>query len=125
MKNEQTGANSIVLMRGAMHKIPLANVLYIDVGKKTSALQKTSAMVPPSACFSLLTQQGSLDLQTNSKLERDAVVSSLCYLLDQVHVSADWRRLYQDSNAGTPSEIGSSAISSELFAGGGPTNADI
>ena len=45
--------------------------------------------------------------------------------LDQVHVSADWRRLYQDSNAGTPSEIGSSAISSELFAGGGPTNADI
>uniref|UniRef100_A0A6U2ZUR7 Uncharacterized protein n=1 Tax=Entomoneis paludosa TaxID=265537 RepID=A0A6U2ZUR7_9STRA len=118
----QSGSQSIVLMRGAMHRIPLANVLYIDVGKKTSALQKTSAVVPPSACFSLLTQQGSLDLQTNSKLERDAVVSSLCYLLDQVHVS-DWRKLYQDSSgstAGSPSEMGSaSAISTELLGGNG------
>ena len=99
--NTETGSSSIVLMRGAVHTIPLPNVLYIDVGKKTSALQKTTALVPPSACFSLLTQQGSLDLQTNSKLERDAVVSALSYLLDHVHTAGDWRTLYQDSASTT------------------------
>ena len=99
--NTETGSSSIVLMRGAVHTIPLPNVLYIDVGKKTSALQKTTALVPPSACFSLLTQQGSLDLQTNSKLERDAVVSALSYLLDHVHTGGDWRTLYQDSASST------------------------
>ena len=115
VENPETGATSIVLMRGAIHKIPLANVVYIDVGKKTSALQKTTAVVPPSSCFSLLTQQGSLDLQTNSKLERDAVVSALSYLLDEVHASAsgsgaDWRKLYQDTASINSSATSTSSV---------------
>lgn len=92
----QSGDTSIVLMRGAMHKIPVPNILYIDVGKKTSALMKTSVVVPATVCFSLLTQNGSLDLQTNSKLERDALVCCLSMALDEVH-SQDWRRLYEEN----------------------------
>ena len=46
-----------------MHRIPAGNVLYIDVGKKTTALLQTpSTAVAPSTCFLLLTQAGSLDL---------------------------------------------------------------
>jgi len=101
----QSGDTSIVLMRGALHKIPLPNVLYIDVGKKTSALMKTSMVVPSTTCFSLLTQNGSLDLQTNSRLERDALVCCLSMALDEVHTQ-DWRRLYEESPA--PSEYISS-----------------
>ena len=89
---------STVWVRGAMHRIPAGNVLYIDVGKKTTALLQTAATVAPSTCFSLLTQAGSLDLQANSKLERDAVVSALSYILDQVHQGSDWRRLYDESS---------------------------
>ena len=47
-------------------------------------------------CFSLLTQNGSLDLQANSKLERDALVSCFSMILDDVHTE-DWRALYEAS----------------------------
>lgn len=99
---------STVWVRGAMHRIPAGNVLYIDVGKKTTALLQTPASVQPTTCFSLLTQAGSLDLQANSKLERDAVVSALSYILDIVHQGADWRRLYDESSTiinGAPSSV--------------------
>jgi hypothetical protein len=95
---DQTGQVSIVLMRGSLHRIGLDHVLYIDVGKKTNALQRLdySNRVPDPTCFSLLTQNGSLDLQANSKLERDALVSCFSLLLDDVHVE-DWRALYEAS----------------------------
>ena len=101
-----------------MHRIPAGNVLYIDVGKKTTALLQTPATaVAPSTCFSLLTQAGSLDLQANSKLERDAVVSALSYILDQVHRGTDWRKLYDESstivNGRAPSSV--AAPSSEDY----------
>ncbi|KAL3939138.1 MAG: hypothetical protein SGBAC_006083 [Bacillariaceae sp.] len=90
----QSGQVSIVLMRGSLHRIALCNVLYIDVGKKTNALQKLPESVPAPCCFSLLTQNGSLDLQANSKLERDALVSCFSMILDDVH-SEDWRAIYE------------------------------
>jgi hypothetical protein len=94
----QSGQVSIVMMRGSSHRIGLANVLYIDVGKKTNALQRLNMeLAPPEqCCFSLLTQNGSLDLQANSKLERDALVSCFSMILDDVH-SEDWRALYEAS----------------------------
>ena len=98
-------------MRGSDHRIPVANILYIDVGKKTAALHRTSAGVSDSVCFSLLTQSGSLDLQTNSKLERDALVCSLSFVLDQVHTQ-NWRRLHDESPA--PSEYMSSVNMSRI-----------
>ena len=93
----QLGEISIVMMRGAMHRIGLPNILYVDVGKKTNALTKPENKdVPDSVCFSLLTQNGSLDLQANSRLERDALVSSFSMVLDEVHTQ-DWRSLYAES----------------------------
>jgi len=108
----QSGQVSIVLMRGSLHRIALCNVLYIDVGKKTNALQKLPESVPAPCCFSLLTQNGSLDLQANSKLERDALVSCFSMILDDVHTE-DWRAIYEatpepslvNSGSGSPDEV--------------------
>jgi hypothetical protein len=91
----QSGQVSIVLMRGSLHKIALKNILFIDVGKKTQALNLAKG-VPDVTCLSLLTQNGSLDLQANSKLERDSLVSCMSMILDDVH-DEDWRALYQAS----------------------------
>lgn len=94
----QSGQVSIVLMRGSLHRIALTNVLYIDVGKKTNALNRLDpTKVPEATCFSLLTQNGSLDLQANSKLERDSLVSCFSMILDDVHANEDWRALYEAS----------------------------
>mmetsp|Transcript_2671 Transcript_2671/g.4143 ORF Transcript_2671/g.4143 Transcript_2671/m.4143 type:complete len:115 (+) Transcript_2671:130-474(+) len=84
------------MVRGSIHSIPLRNVLYIDVGKKTTALIKDST-VEGTLCFSLLTANGSLDLQSNSKLERDALVSCLSFVLDEMNGGRDWRALYEPS----------------------------
>jgi hypothetical protein len=92
----QSGQVSVVLMRGSLHRIVLKSILYIDVGKKTQALQQTPDGVPDATCLSLLTQNGSLDLQANSKLERDALVSCFSMILDDVH-EEDWRALYEAS----------------------------
>jgi hypothetical protein len=84
-------------MRGSLHKIALPNVLYIDVGKKTTALKKVqNKNVLDAHCLSLLTQNGSLDLQTNSLLERDSIVACFSMVLDQIHAQ-DWRKLYEES----------------------------
>jgi hypothetical protein len=101
-----TGEVSIVLMRGSLHKIALPNILYIDVGKKTTALKKReNKHVSDHLCFSLLTQNGSLDLQANSLLERDSLVSCFSIVLDSIH-SQDWRKLYEESPP--PSQVSSS-----------------
>lgn len=104
-----SGDVSTVMIKGALHQIPLDNVLYIDVGKRTSALMKTSETVTDFTCFSLLTQNGSLDLQTNSQLERDALVCCLSIMLDKVHTTQDWRAMYQQTPE--PSESGSYGVS--------------
>jgi hypothetical protein len=106
--NNNDGA--MTLVRGVLHNIPMANVMYIDVGKKTTALMKVpDAAVPATTCFSLLTATGSLDLQANSKLERDALVSCFSLLLDQVHES-DWRRLYEETSSSTATGAASSSL---------------
>mmetsp|Transcript_26537 Transcript_26537/g.39256 ORF Transcript_26537/g.39256 Transcript_26537/m.39256 type:complete len:403 (+) Transcript_26537:129-1337(+) len=95
----QLGEISVVLIKGSTHKIALPNVLYIDVGKRTSALLKPETEHVPNSCFfSLLTQNGSLDLQTNSNLERDALVSCFSLILDQVH-DRDWRHMYDEGSS--------------------------
>ncbi len=108
---DQNGNVSIVLMRGSLHSIGLKNILYIDVGKKTHALALAQG-VPDTMCLSLLTQNGSLDLQANSKLERDSLVSCFSMILDDIH-EEDWRALYEASPE--PSIANSSAV----FSSGG------
>lgn len=108
----QSGEVSLVMMRGALHRIALPNVLYVDVGKKTNALLKTENRdVLDTTCFSLLTQNGSLDLQANSRLERDALVSCFSMVLDEVHTQ-DWRSLYAESP--DTSAVQSSCTGSDL-----------
>lgn len=110
----QLGEISLVMMRGALHRIALPNILYVDVGKKTNALKKQeNASVPEQVCFSLLTQNGSLDLQANSRLERDALVSAFSMILDEVHTQ-DWRSLYAESPE--TSAVMSSCTGSDLHA---------
>ncbi|CAB9512138.1 expressed unknown protein [Seminavis robusta] len=93
----QLGEVSLVMMRGALHRIALPNILYVDVGKKTNAFMKEENKdMLDTVCFSLLTQNGSLDLQANSRLERDALVICFSMILDEVH-SQDWRSLYAES----------------------------
>lgn len=118
----------IILVRGALHSIPIANILYLDVGMKTLAFltpKNSKATFVPNAlcCFSLLTNEGSLDLQTNSKLERDALVSCLCWILDYYCLNAkipsdsvgNWRCLYADSNVGAANDNASVlSVSSRL-----------
>lgn len=108
---DQNGNVSIVLMRGSLHSIALKNILYIDVGKKTHALALAKG-IPDNMCLSLLTQNGSLDLQANSKLERDSLVSCFSMILDDIH-DEDWRALYEAS----PEP--SLANSSTVFSSGG------
>jgi hypothetical protein len=75
---------STVLLRGALHSVPADQIVSIDAGKKTLALLKQGGPVlPASCCFSLLTAEGSLDLQCNSQLERDAVASCLRVLVQE------------------------------------------
>jgi hypothetical protein len=105
-----TTASTTILMQGTEHKIALPNILYIDVGKRTSALTKIeNSNLLDEWCFSLLTQNGSLDLQASTPIERDALVSSFSMILDQVH-NRDWRNMYSDD--GTSSVISSSIVTS-------------
>ncbi len=83
---------------GKLHSVALNNIMYVDVGKQTTALRRSeNASVPESLCFSLLTKEGSLDLEANSPRERDALVGSFSLVLDDVHAQ-NWRDIYRASN---------------------------
>jgi hypothetical protein len=111
------GQSSLILMRGGLHTIAMVNIVFLDVGKKTSAFMKPeNKHVPAAVCFSLLTAAGSLDLQANSQLERDALVSCLCMVLDKTHTNHDWRQLYNQSPEPSTCFSTVSHISTELIA---------
>ena len=99
-------------------RLPLANIMYIDVGKKTMALlQQTN--VSDEHCFSLLTASGSLDLQASTTLERDALVSCFSLLLDQVH-DRDWRLLYEETASSVAVASGGGGAAAAAAAASGP-----
>jgi hypothetical protein len=71
---------------GKLHQVPLSHIMYVNVGKQTTALRRVeNAAVNESLCFSLLTKEGSLDLEANSPRERDALVSCFSLVFDEVH----------------------------------------
>jgi hypothetical protein len=105
---DMNGKRSFVAVRGSLHRIDWKSIEYIDVGKRTDALKQATA-VADHLCFSLLTPDGSLDLQSNSQLERDTLVSCLGIKLDEVH-GGDWRQLFTTTDGGqTQSVPGSSS----------------
>jgi hypothetical protein len=96
-RRKSSGQNKEVKL-GKLHSVALTNIMYVDVGKQTTALRRSeNASVPESLCFSLLTKEGSLDLEANSPRERDALVGSFSLVLDNVHAQ-NWRDIYRASN---------------------------
>jgi hypothetical protein len=60
--------------------------------------------VSESLCFSLLTKEGSLDLEANSHRERDALVQCFSLVLDEVHAQ-NWRDIYRGPSSDMPSSF--------------------
>lgn len=103
----KTGARGEVTKpkMGKLHQVPLSHIMYVDVGKQTTALRRVeNAAVPEQLCFSLLTKEGSLDLEANSPRERDALVSCFSLVLDEVH-AANWRDIYRGPSSDMPSSF--------------------
>lgn len=96
-RKSSTGQNKEIKL-GKLHSVSMTNIMYVDVGKQTTALRRSeNASVPETLCFSLLTKEGSLDLEANSPRERDALVGSFSLVLDDVHAQ-NWRDIYRSSN---------------------------
>ena len=90
---------------GKLHQVPLSHIMYVDVGKQTTALRRVeNASVSDALCFSLLTKEGSLDLEANSPRERDALVSCFSLVLDEVHAQ-NWRDIYRGPSSDMPSSF--------------------
>lgn len=90
---------------GKLHQVPLSHIMYVDVGKQTTALRRVeNASVSENLCFSLLTKEGSLDLEANSPRERDALVSCFSLVLDEVHAQ-NWRDIYRGPSSDMPSSF--------------------
>lgn len=90
---------------GKLHQVPLSHIMYVDVGKQTTALRRVeNSSVSENLCFSLLTKEGSLDLEANSPRERDALVSCFSLVLDEVHAQ-NWRDIYRGPSSDMPSSF--------------------
>jgi len=90
---------------GKMHQVPLSQIMYVDVGKQTTALRRVeNASIAENVCLSLLTRDGSLDLEASSALERDALVNCFSLVLDEVHAK-NWRDVYRVPSSDLPSSF--------------------
>ena len=104
--NNNKGMASMIPKMGKLHSVPLAHIMYVDVGKQTTALRRVeNASVPDVLCFSLLTKEGSLDLEAASSRERDALVSCFSLVLDEVHSAQNWRDIYRGPSSDMPSSF--------------------
>lgn len=136
--NDGGGGGTLSLVRGQVRTVPLRQVRYIDVGKKTAAFTRLSdAAVPAGACCSILTDGGSLDVQAHSRPERDALVSCLSLLLDRQRQGDggggdDWRRFHDEassSNSNSNSILTTTTTaapsSAAVFVGSGYRRSDV
>lgn len=99
------GKTTLPPKMGKLHQVPLHHIMYVDVGKQTTALRRVeNAGVAESLCFSLLTKEGSLDLEASSPRERDALVNCFSLVLDEVHAQ-NWRDIYRGPSSDMPSSF--------------------
>jgi hypothetical protein len=104
-ETRKKGSKDMKPKMGKLHQVPLAHIMYVDVGKQTTALRRVeNASVLDALCFSLLTKEGSLDLEANSARERDALVSCFSLVLDEVHAQ-NWRDIYRGPSSDMPSSF--------------------
>lgn len=69
-------------MPSKKYKLDLSEVLFVDWGKKTKNLVKAS--VDEDLCFSLVSQTSTLDLQVNTKEERDIMALGFTELIEAI-----------------------------------------
>ena len=63
-------------------KLDIKDILYIEMGKKTTNFKLPGASsVLEDYCFSLITNQESIDLEASSKVERDALAQGFAILI--------------------------------------------
>ena len=104
-ETRKKGTKDVKPKMGKLHQVPLSHIMYVDVGKQTTALRRVeNASVSDALCFSLLTKEGSLDLEANSARERDALVSCFSLVLDEVHAQ-NWRDIYRGPSSDMPSSF--------------------
>ncbi|KAL7496176.1 hypothetical protein ACHAWT_004444 [Skeletonema menzelii] len=104
-RKSPTNPNSKELKLGKLHSVLLSHIMYVDIGKQTTALRRVeNASVSEALCFSLLTKEGSLDLEANSPRERDALVQCFSLVLDEVHAQ-NWRDIYRGPSSDMPSSF--------------------
>lgn len=104
-ETRRKGKGDVKPKMGKLHQVPLSHIMYVDVGKQTTALRRVdNASVSEALCFSLLTKEGSLDLEANSSRERDALVSCFSLVLDEVHAQ-NWRDIYRGPSSDMPSSF--------------------
>lgn len=105
-RQQQQNTNNMPPKMGKLHSVPLSHIMYVDVGKQTTALRRVeNAAVPDALCFSLLTKEGSLDLEAASPRERDALVACFSLVLDEVHLAQNWRDIYRGPSSDMPSSF--------------------
>ena len=105
MRKKSVASGTKELKLGKLHQVPLSHIMYVDIGKQTTALRRVeNAAVGESLCFSLLTKEGSLDLEANSPRERDALVQCFSLVLDEVHAQ-NWRDIYRGPSSDMPSSF--------------------
>jgi len=95
-----------LLIERPLGGIHWAYVVSVDVGKEKTVLRRVeNAAVSEQLCFSLLTKEGSLDLEFNSPRERDALVSCFSLVLDEVYAEK-WRDIcYRGLSSSNPSSF--------------------
>ena len=104
-RKSPSNPNTKELKLGKLHSVLLSHIMYVDIGKQTTALRRVeNASVSEALCFSLLTKEGSLDLEANSPRERDALVQCFSLVLDEVHAQ-NWRDIYRGPSSDMPSSF--------------------
>jgi hypothetical protein len=103
------GASSLLSVRGPLHRLDWKVIKYIDVGKNTSSLRLVDG-IRDDLCLSILTTEGSLDVQAKSKLERDSLVSCFGTMLDEYNNEDDWRGTYSFDSEEDPSSSGIASL---------------
>ena len=110
-ESRKVSNNNINKKLGKLHQVPLNHIVYVNIGKQTSALRRVENVgVNENVCFSLLTKEGSLDLECPKSSTKDALVQCFSMILDEVHGNeqqnnANWRNVYRAPSSDMPSSF--------------------
>jgi len=71
-------------------ELPIPDIMFIDIGKNTAGFVsgQSAKDVDQDLCFSLVTSDQSLDLETTSKMEREAMAQGFSMLMATIEAAA-------------------------------------